>query len=217
MLEEQVFLYVVARDFGFAPNPFHGVCTLATCKPRIRKHAELGDWIVGLGGSANQAVGRCIFTMQVSEVSTFDSYWHDHRFLAKRPVRNGSRVMLLGDNIYHRDSQGRWMQADSHHSHSDGTPNHHNLEHDTRVDRVLISRNFVYWGQSATRLPAAVLEEAGATKNPRDYLRRSLQRVPRLADWLRNAVNVSPNSILGDPFQFDKSARRYNVDVDRLI
>lgn len=25
-----------AHDIGFTPNPFHGVCTLATCKPRIR-------------------------------------------------------------------------------------------------------------------------------------------------------------------------------------
>src|SRR5712671_5339411 len=33
----RLYSYVVARDFGFAPNPFFGVCTLATCKPDIRK------------------------------------------------------------------------------------------------------------------------------------------------------------------------------------
>jgi hypothetical protein len=41
----------VARDYGFAPNPFFGVCTLATCKPKIRKAAAIGDWVVGTGSS----------------------------------------------------------------------------------------------------------------------------------------------------------------------
>ena len=41
--------YVVARDYGFAPNPFFGVCTLATCKPKIRSAAKLGDWVMGTG------------------------------------------------------------------------------------------------------------------------------------------------------------------------
>jgi len=36
--------YVVARDYGFAPNPFFGFCTLATCKPRLRSVAQVGDW-----------------------------------------------------------------------------------------------------------------------------------------------------------------------------
>ncbi|WP_225761747.1 hypothetical protein [Acinetobacter sp. Marseille-P8610] len=33
----KIFSYVVSRDFGFAPNPFFNFCTLATCKPKIRK------------------------------------------------------------------------------------------------------------------------------------------------------------------------------------
>ena len=37
----RVYMYVVDRDFGFAPNPFHGVRTLATCKPPIRKGVAL--------------------------------------------------------------------------------------------------------------------------------------------------------------------------------
>ncbi len=28
--------YVIPYDSGFAPNPFHGICTLTTCKPDIR-------------------------------------------------------------------------------------------------------------------------------------------------------------------------------------
>ena len=36
----RLYSYVFDHDYGFAPNPFHGVCTLATCKPSIREHAE---------------------------------------------------------------------------------------------------------------------------------------------------------------------------------
>jgi hypothetical protein len=45
----RLFSYVVARDYGFAPNPFHRHCTLATCKPGIRARAAVGDWVIGTG------------------------------------------------------------------------------------------------------------------------------------------------------------------------
>ena len=45
----KLFSYVVARDYGFAPNPFFSTCTLATCKPKIRRTASVGDWIIGTG------------------------------------------------------------------------------------------------------------------------------------------------------------------------
>ena len=48
----RLYSYVVVSDHGFAPNPFHGYCTLANCKPRIRWRAQPGDWIVGTGSRA---------------------------------------------------------------------------------------------------------------------------------------------------------------------
>ena len=35
-----LYSYTVAADTGFAPNPFHGFCTLACCKPGIRRTAQ---------------------------------------------------------------------------------------------------------------------------------------------------------------------------------
>ena len=29
----KLYSYIVATDSGFSPNPFHGFCTLACCKP----------------------------------------------------------------------------------------------------------------------------------------------------------------------------------------
>lgn len=52
-----LYSYVVAHDFGFAPNPFDGLCTLATCKPDIRKKAAVGDYIVGTGCAKRKRQG----------------------------------------------------------------------------------------------------------------------------------------------------------------
>ena len=145
--------YIVARDYGFAPNPFHGYCTLATCKPQVRLSVSIGDWVVGTGAKTKyNLAGHLIYAMKVEEVMGFDSYWNDPRFLCKRPVLNGSLKQLYGDNIYHK-LDGQWVQADSHHSLDAGRPNLKNIERDTRVDRVLIARKFVYYGSTAPRIP----------------------------------------------------------------
>ena len=39
--------YKLRHDTGFAPNPFHGFLTLATCKPAIRRCRAKGDWVAG--------------------------------------------------------------------------------------------------------------------------------------------------------------------------
>ena len=36
----KLMAYIVRHDSGFSPNPFGGVCTLACCKPAIRRSAE---------------------------------------------------------------------------------------------------------------------------------------------------------------------------------
>lgn len=148
----RLFSYIVARDFGFAPNPFYGVCTLATCKRKIRAAAQVDDWIVGTGAAGYGYAGRLVFAMQVGEVVDFDTYWADARFARKKPDLNGSLQVMYGDNIYHREA-GRWCQADSHHSLEGGRINQENLADDTGVNRVLIATKFVYWGGSAPVIP----------------------------------------------------------------
>jgi hypothetical protein len=158
-----LFTYIVARDFGFAPNPFHNVCTLATCKPAIRKAAQPGDIVLGKastrGGRAPE--GCVVYAMRVGETLAFDDYWRDPRFAAKRPRLNGSRKQRHGDNIYHRDEHGNFVQADSHHSWEGGVVNEEHLRNDTSVDRVLIGSEFVYWGRNPTPMPPELVPIIG--------------------------------------------------------
>jgi hypothetical protein len=148
----KLYSYVVLRDFGFAPNPFHGVCTLATCKPGIRAKAAVGDYILGTGTVQRFPPGQMIFAMRVTEVMSFNEYWENPRFSIKRPVLNGSRKVQYGDNIYHRNGSA-WIQEDSHHSYAGGVQNPHNLGRDTSVDRMLISDYFTYWGRVGPLVP----------------------------------------------------------------
>ena len=150
----RLYSYIVARDYGFAPNPFYGFCTLATCKPQIRKKAEIGDWIIGTGSKSKGRDGRLVYAMRVTEAMSFDEYWADSRFHRKRPDMHASMKKAFGDNIYHRESDtAPWRQLDSHHSHEDGAQNNRNVQNDTQVNRMLVSDDFVYWGGSGPPLP----------------------------------------------------------------
>ena len=150
----KLYSYVVARDFGFAPNPFHGFCTLATCKPTIRNRAQIDDWVVGTGAKVRNRQGYVVFALRVTEVVTYQQYWQDSRFLTKRPNLAGSKKQAFGDNIYHWDPDSEcWLQENSHHSYSDGTINSSNVENDTQAPRVLISEDYVYWGGVGPILP----------------------------------------------------------------
>jgi len=212
-----VFIYVVDRDFGFAPNPFHGYCTLATCKPGIRKSAQIGDWVIGMGGSRLNATGQCVFAMEITAKVSFDEYWTNPIYNEKKPVRNGSRKMMVGDNIYHRDpSTDEWRQADSHHSNSDGTANSHNLSRDTKVDRVLLSNRFFYFGKAAARVPQPILDQIDY-KNPRSYRRFDYQNAQPLLDWLQLNFRKSINELVADPFDFTESGRRYSGKGSKII
>lgn len=150
--------YVVARDYGFAPNPFFGVCTLATCKPKIRGAAVVGDWVLGTGSKQNNREKHVVYAMRVTEAITFQQYWKDPRFQQKKPNLRGSKKQAFGDNIYSRDGTGRhWCQANSHHSMSDGRPNPRNVTADTGTNRILLSSDFVYWGGKGPELPKRFL------------------------------------------------------------
>jgi len=211
-----VFVYVVDRDFGFAPNPFHGCCTLATCKPGIRKSAQIGDWVIGMGGSRLNATGQCVFVMEITAKIGFDEYWTNRIYNEKKPVRNGSRKMMVGDNIYHRDRTQEWRQADSHHSNPDGTVNLYNLNRDTKADCVLLSNRFLYFGKAAPRFPQAILDNMGY-KNPRNYRRFDYQTSQPLLDWLRLNFRNSINKLVADPFDFAESGRRYSGKRSKII
>lgn len=218
LIEENSYLYAYAitRDFGFAPNPFHGLCTLATCKPRIRKSAKVDDWILGIGGAQLSTVkNKCIMLMKVTEKVSFDDYWRDSRFLLKRPSRNGSQVQMLGDNIYHQEDN-HWIQEDSHHSNADGTFNMDNLKRDTSCNQVLISNNFYYFGSNAIEID---LDSIGY-KKIRDY-KKILISDSIGAQKIINKIQLEnknrKNFVISDPCQFSHFDKRVDQETGKIF
>jgi len=205
-------MYVVDRDFGFAPNPFHGICTLATCKPRIRSVAKESDWVIGMGGSRLKATGRCIFAMKVSRSIAFNEYWLNPKYRDKRPVRNGSLKMIVGDNIYHQ-ANGEWIQLDSHHSYPDGSPNIHNVTNDTQTDAVLLSDHFYYFGSAAIEIPLEILQRLGYA-NQRNHRRFDIVEAQSLITFIESSC--IPNHLQGDPFDFDSASARYSAKDNKV-
>ncbi len=158
------YSYVIPRDYGFAPNPYFGYCTLATCKPRIRKSAQIGDWIAAYGGAGTEVHKKLVVLMRVDEVLSFDQYWNDKRFVKKRPVFNRSMSCMYGDNIYHHINE-KWTQELSHHSMVDGSINYVNLNRDTQTDRVLVTTQFYYFGNNAIEIPKEFEVLIGSGRN----------------------------------------------------
>jgi Nucleotide modification associated domain 2 len=208
----RTFIYVVDRDFGFAPNPFHGMCTLATCKHPLRASAEKGDWVFGVGGRRLGAKGRCIFAMRVDQKIPFEDYWEGREFRLKRPVRNGTQKMLAGDNIYKPSANG-WIQADSHHSNLDGSQHADNTARDTKTDAVLISRHFFYFGKSAPEIPLHLLNVLGY-KNQIGHRVFEAPADEALIDWIQS--NFEQNMIVDDPFDFESADARYDYGTDHI-
>jgi hypothetical protein len=159
----RLYSYVVKVDKGFAPNPFGGYCTLAACTPNHQgARVEPGDWIMGNGDKATGQ--RLIYAMRVSEILEFDDYYHDPRFSAKKPRRDGDWENRCGDNIYFIGETGRYEQAFTC-SHNDA----HYLEKDTKYPRVFISDHFYYFGEKAPDIPAElgdlIRDSQGCKKN----------------------------------------------------
>jgi hypothetical protein len=150
----RIYSYVVEHDLGFAPNPFWRVCTLANCKPQIRKYANVGDLIIGTGSAEIQAASHLVYWMRVSEIISFDCYWSDPRFARKKPNMRGSNMHRYGDNIYWTGEDGTFRQLDSFHSEDDGSLSVANRERDTgTTEKVLIANEFTYYGKSALLIP----------------------------------------------------------------
>ena len=201
-----LFAYVVKWDHGFAPNPMFGICTLATCKPDIRKKAVVGDWIVGTAGARLKLPDRAIFAMRVTELSTYDDYWRDPRFLSKRPVLEGSYKVRFGDNIYHRfDRTGPWLQADSRHSKDNAVANVKNLKRDTgKTDKVLISDDFIYWGDQAPVLPAGLAGLHLGHQGHKEHF--SADETSAFIAWVSG---LNKRGRIGDPVDWQKRFSRY--------
>lgn len=165
--KKYLYCYKMTHDTGFAPNPYYGVLTLATCKPTIRRCAKKDYWISGWTSVTVQGKDgmhrefrdkqKLIYLAKVSEVLKIENYWFQYK--KKQPIKmcNGEPVINkscggkkevdiyynCGDNIYEPSSNDTF-----------GFKQHENFgghgvkdkEHDLSGKNVLICKEFYYFG-----------------------------------------------------------------------
>ena len=199
----RLFSYIMTYDTGFAPNPFHGYCTLATCKPTIRRTAHVGDWILGTGSKNMHAGdkridkgGYLVYAMRVTEEMTFEEYWNDLRFRDKQPVKGGGKKRECGDNIYFRDPCINDLRQVDWCFHCPADKGR-----DTKTDRVLISKDFIYWGGYGPPMPPEFTGLLSTTQGHKCRFRE--EDVQRFVQWLRE---TGDKGVVGKPTDFKHSS-----------
>src|SRR5258708_31095742 len=71
-----IFAFKMRHNNGAVPCIQAGVATVAICKPAVRKVAELGDYLVGIG-ARDLGLGRVIFAMRVTRIFGKE-YYQNH-------------------------------------------------------------------------------------------------------------------------------------------
>jgi hypothetical protein len=128
----------VDHDYGDAPNPYFGYCTLSRCKyrdsPADRKNvveqAEIGDWVVGTGGAdlrKSAGNGKILYAMKVTDKMTLQEYFNRAEFACKKRRPTGD--YRYGDNFEPR------------------------TEFEKHERFVLVSEHFYYFGRNAISIP----------------------------------------------------------------
>lgn len=190
----RLFTYTIPVDDGAAPNPFHGVCTLAICKPAIRSVARPGDWVAGLGSinaPSGNLSGRLVYAMRVEESISFEAY--DVRAPLEWPgkipdINSRDLSRRLGDCIYWKED-GEFQQRKGVHGPG-------NVETDLGGNSVLISRDFYYFGSRAIRLPDYLLPICHQTQGHRSN--SNDQFFDRFVSWIRD-LDIESGQLYGWP------------------
>jgi hypothetical protein len=190
----RLFSYTIPIDDGAAPNPFHGMCSLAICKPAIRRVAQPGDWIAGLGSKnapSGDLSGRLVYTMRVDETLSLADYDRHarSRWLHRIPnVPSPNLVDRLGDCIYDFSS-GKPVQRK-------GVHGPQNQVTDLSGKNVLISRHFYYFGSHAYPLPKFLLPICNQTQGHRSDSNAPYFRP--FVEWIEE-LNLEVGQIYGWP------------------
>jgi hypothetical protein len=132
---QTLFTYKISVDCGSAPNPDGGVCSLAICKPVIRRTAKCGDIVVGLETGDTR---RIIYCMEITKVLSWSEYINDPAYNRKSPANENDP----GDRIW-KNADYRHCPLPSHSGHGEGE-----FERDVKSGRnVLLSDKYWYFGK----------------------------------------------------------------------
>ena len=196
----KLFSYCLPFDDGAAPNPFWGQCTLAICKPAIRRKARIGDWIVGTGSKHSpigNIAGQVVYAMRVTGKMTMRGY--DQFTSSELPNKipqmdHTDRRRWCGDSIYDFSTFPPSLRPSVHQTEED-------QKRDVSGRFVLLSDHFFYFGDQPIALPEALL---GIVKQGQSH--RSDENDKYFDDFVRwiDGLGYPPASLIGKPQWWSK-------------
>jgi hypothetical protein len=196
-----LFSYCLRYDDGAAPNPYWGMCSLAICKPAIRRMARKGDWVLGLGSTNAPRLGNIsgdmVYAMKVTRVLSMPEYDEFCResLHGKIPDWNNSDFRRrVGDCIYDFGSGGTPLLRRSVHT-------ERNRERDLSGRSVLLSTHFYYFGDEPEILPKRLSALAHPTQGHKSHANDPY--INEFIKWIENR-GWKRNTILGEPQLKDK-------------
>lgn len=148
----KLYTYCIPFDEGAAPNPFWDICTLNICKPKIRRHAKIGDWVVGTGSTQFGFENKVVYAMEVTDKMTMQEYWDfcTKQLPKKIPNwRGNSYKDRVGDCIYDFSVDPPKILRSVH--------NEGNRQRDLGGQFTLLSHHFYYFGDNPEPLPDYLL------------------------------------------------------------
>lgn len=194
-----LYSYVLRFDFGDAPNPYGGVCTLTICKPAIRRTAQVGDWIIGTG-SKHSPVGDIsdylVYAMRVSEKLTMAEYDLRCRkeLTIKMPGHRSHRKQrenIAGDSLYDFRELGGPRHRGGH--------MHFEPEMQARDWSgiyALLSDEFYYFGSEPRAMPMHLHSLIKRGQN--HYRKTAHDEIAAFEAWLKQE-GFESNRIYADP------------------
>lgn len=200
MSEIRLFSYKMTHDTGFAPNPFHGLMTLANCKPGMRRSKKIGDWIAGFtsNGLNGDIVGdeRLIYLMKVTDKVDYYEYWINPLYKSKIPDLDSDIVEnKAGDNIYKPDTTKGFVQV----------PNKNHFEYDIKRDLsgkyILVSNCFYYFGTSAIYIPSDIRPSIPRGQSSQGNRTHSKEKAERFINYIQQTYEPG---LLGLPHKWTK-------------
>lgn len=203
----KLYSYIVAKDYGLAPNPFWDELTLNVCKPKIRQSAIIDDWIIGTGsknvkqknGSTKNHSGRLVYAMKVTKKMTmadYDQYCKDNlkkkiAFIDRKDWRK-----IVGDSIYDFSQGDIPRLRKVLHKEKD-------KKRDLSGKYTLLSKHFYYFGNETIKIPNEFVDII--KKEQGHLINRDTLLLNNFVSWLTQ--NFEKNKLYGDPqlqWQIDK-------------
>jgi hypothetical protein len=196
----KIYSYILRIDDGAAPNPFGGICTLTICKPKIRKKASIGDWVIGTGsknaklidGSIHDFSNHLVYAMKITEKKYLRPYdeWCKTNLPIKIPNFNSKDMKKQrGDCIYDFSNGVPPKIRESVHSEK-------NRIRDLSGKYSLLSNQFYYFGEKPIKIPN---ELKCIIKQNQGHLIKDEEKEPQIVNIFLEWIKQYPLNICNEP------------------